>query len=226
VCATHAAFQSQHHSLHRRGIARYHAGPDLDAVLYALQGQRKPRGGRRGVHVQFELRKPNPPARRVAAVDYGTSLSLWQLPVTQVTYDGRDANAPWRAVAAANIAKNRMADLTVHVLDAQGAPVSNAQVSVNMIRNAFGFGTAQAGHDFLPGASSDGGVASPDGGVANPWDTYRSYLPSLFNISVEENALKWPIRGRRLGPQLESGSRVSRALIGPTSMVCVREGTI
>jgi GH35 family endo-1,4-beta-xylanase len=128
-----------------------------------------------------------------SVLDYGTSLSLVQMPVTQITYDGRDANAPWRAVAAANIAKNRMANLTVHVVDAQGAPVSGAQVSVNMTRNAFGFGTAQAGHDFLPSTAIDGGVASP-------WNTYIGYLQQLFNISVEENALKWQFVAGDMGP--------------------------
>jgi endo-1,4-beta-xylanase len=110
-------------------------------------------------------------------------MTLSQLPVTRVTYDGRDTNAPWRATAAANIAKNRMANLVVHVVDAQGVPVPDAQVSVNMTRNAFGFGTAQAAHSFLPEPTVDGGTTT--------WDIYRGYLPKLFNTATDENALKW-----------------------------------
>jgi endo-1,4-beta-xylanase len=192
VCATHAAFQVNTTPYTGEVSLDITPGPIWTQYFMPFKASASHAAG--AAEFTFSLNYANQTLQLAgfAAVDYGTSLSLWQLPVTQITYDGRDANAPWRAVAAANIAKNRMADLTVHVVDAQGAPVSGAQVSVNMIRNAFGFGTAQAGHDFLPGASLDGGVASPDGGAANPWDTYRSYLPSLFNISVEENALKWP----------------------------------
>lgn len=118
-----------------------------------------------------------------SVLSYGTSITLSQLPVTRVSYDGRDAKAPWRATAAANIAKNRMANLVVHVVDAQGVAVPDAQVSVNMTRNAFGFGTAQAAHSFLPEPTVDGGTTS--------WDIYRGYLPKLFNVATDENALKW-----------------------------------
>jgi endo-1,4-beta-xylanase len=185
VCTTHAAFQINTSPYTGEASLDITPGPIWTQYFMPFKASASHAAG--AAEFTFSLNYANQTLQLAgfAAVDYGTSLSLWQLPVTQVTYDGRDANAPWRAVAAANIAKNRMANLTVHVVDAQGAPVSNAQVSVNMIRNAFGFGTAQAGHDFLPGASSDAGAASP-------WDNYRAYLPQLFNISVEENALKWP----------------------------------
>jgi endo-1,4-beta-xylanase len=184
VCATHAAFQVNTTPYTGEVSLDITPGPIWTQYFMPFKASVSHAAG--AAEFTFSLNYANQTLQLAGftAVDYGTSLSLWQLPVTQITYDGRDANAPWRAVAAANIAKNRMGDLTVHVVDAQGVPVSGAQVSVNMIRNAFGFGTAQAGHDFLPGASSDAGVASP-------WDNYRAYLPQLFNISVEENALKW-----------------------------------
>jgi GH35 family endo-1,4-beta-xylanase len=193
VCSTHAAFQLNSSPYTVEVSLDITPGPTWTQYFMPFKASVSHAAG--AAEFTFSLNYANQTLQLAgfAAVDYGTSLSLWQLPGTQITYDGRDANAPWRAVAAANIAKNRMADLTVHVLDAQGAPVSGAQVSVNMIRNAFGFGTAQAGHDFLPGASSDAGVASL-------WDTYRSYLPSLFNISVEENALKWQSVAGDWGP--------------------------
>jgi len=192
-CTTHTAFQLNVNPYTAEVTLDITPGPNWTQYFMPFKAATSHPAA--AAEFTFSLNYPNQTLQLAgfAAVDYGTSLSLVQMPVTTITYDGRDANAAWRAVAAANIAKNRMANLTVHVVDAQGAPVSGAQVSVNMTRNAFGFGTAQAGHDFLPGAAIDGGAASP-------WDNYRSYLPQLFNISVEENSLKWPFVAGDMGP--------------------------
>src|SRR6266498_1353763 len=59
-----------------------------------------------------------------------------------VTYAGRESNATWRTAANQRIDQYRKGNLTVHVVDASGNPVSGAAVKVDMQKHAFNFGTA------------------------------------------------------------------------------------
>jgi endo-1,4-beta-xylanase len=80
---------------------------------------------------------------------------LKELPTStrQLTYAGREADAPWRAAAAERIAQVRQAPLAVRVVDERGAPVADAQVRVRQEASAFRFGTMiQAGGAFHPDA--------------------------------------------------------------------------
>ena len=58
-----------------------------------------------------------------------------------ITWDGRAADAPWRAAASARIDRLRKADLTVRVTDPAGGPVAGATVTVKQKRHAWRFGT-------------------------------------------------------------------------------------
>ena len=78
----------------------------------------------------------------VSLTNYGKTVSIKDLPQTVVTYDGREADAPWRAAAEKRIEQYRKADLTVVVKDAAGQPLPKATVSVRMQRHAFHFGAA------------------------------------------------------------------------------------
>ena len=59
----------------------------------------------------------------------------------QVTYEGRDANAPWRTAANDRIDQYRKGDLAVSVVDASGRPVNGATVRAAQQKSAFDFGT-------------------------------------------------------------------------------------
>ena len=108
---------------------------------------------------------------------YGTTLKLAQLPRLQTTWAGMEADAPWRAEAAARIERLRKGDLTVQVLDAAGTPVAGAEVHVRQLRHAFPFGTAA--------------VAGRIMGTRPEDEVYRRHLGELFNAVVLENDLKW-----------------------------------
>lgn len=98
-----------------------------------------------------------------------------------LTYSGREPDAPWRAAAAARIAEHRQALLSVAVTDPDGHPLPGARVSVRQIRHAFGFGTA-----------ADGARVIGQTGSAADRAKYQSYLTNWFNKIVLENDLKWP----------------------------------
>jgi GH35 family endo-1,4-beta-xylanase len=110
----------------------------------------------------------------VQFLNYKSTLTLNDLPITIITYPGQAADAEWRAPAQERINQIRkgVADITVY--DEQGLPVENAEISVEMARHKFGFGSAIPANVFL----------------TNP--TFRNKVYELFNEVVFENDLKWP----------------------------------
>ena len=99
-------------------------------------------------------------------------------PVHAATYDGREPGAAWRTAATGRIEQYRKADIQVHVTDRLGNPLSSAEVHVQMLDHAFGFGTAVAPGTLI-GTGSDN-------------DNYRDTIAQYFNKAVIENDLKWP----------------------------------
>ena len=111
--------------------------------------------------------------------NFGDTKTEAELDATPITYDGREADAPWRAEAAERIEQYRKGDLTVSVIDSEGTPIPNAAVSVEMTRHRFGFGTA-IDTDGLRYSFNDSNIA-----------TYTDKVSTLFNTVVFENTLKW-----------------------------------
>jgi GH35 family endo-1,4-beta-xylanase len=64
------------------------------------------------------------------------------LPRTQITYAGRGVNAEWRRAAAARIERHRKGSFSLRVLDENGKPQPNVDVSVKLQRHYFGWGAA------------------------------------------------------------------------------------
>ncbi|HZZ43801.1 MAG TPA: endo-1,4-beta-xylanase [Tepidisphaeraceae bacterium] len=113
----------------------------------------------------------------ISITNYAKEKKLADLPRTSLTYAGREADAPWRKEADERIEKYRKGDIVINVVDQKGNSVSGADVSVQMRRHAFGFGSCvQAAW-----MNKD----SPDA------DRYRQTIASLFNRVVFENDLKW-----------------------------------
>lgn len=87
----------------------------------------------------------------------GPDADLEALPKTRLTYAGQEPDAPWRAQAMKRIDEHRKADLVVKVTDAQGQPVKNATVDIELARHAFGFATflGNSSPALEPSADSD-----------------------------------------------------------------------
>lgn len=110
----------------------------------------------------------------VQFINYKNSLTLANLPVTEITYFGQAPDAEWRAPAQERINQIRKGDVEITVYDEQGEPVKNAEVSIEMTRHKFGFGTAIPASVFINNT------------------TFRNKVYELFNEVVFENDLKWP----------------------------------
>lgn len=77
----------------------------------------------------------------VFVIDFGKEIPVKSFPVMTKSYAGMEEDAQWRKDALDRIEQIRKSDVTVKVVDEQGAPVENAEVRVEQTRHAFGFGT-------------------------------------------------------------------------------------
>jgi hypothetical protein len=119
-------------------------------------------------------------------LNFGTRVRPSQLPFKKTSYEGREADAPWRAEAAKRIEQNRKGDLTVKVVDAQGRAVEGAQVKVAMKRHAYGFGSML------------------EDGLLQKNKSYRDNALKLFNqATVNVKWVGWESRGKSLPPTLK-----------------------
>ena len=119
------------------------------------------------------------------AINFGQQVNLDQIPsdFNNELYGGHEADAPWRAAAAARIEEFRKADLTIEALDGQGNPVEDAQFEIEMMKHEFAFGSAI--------------TAARIAGNNNQNAFYENKIRNLdgkghgFNWVVFENDLKW-----------------------------------
>lgn len=102
--------------------------------------------------------------------NFGPDMDVAKLPRNLITYQGREADAPWRALAQARIEQHRKGDLLVSVTDSAGIPVSGATVDITLRKHAYGFGTVTS-RDF----------ANPDGS-GNP--IIKEKFETLFNMAT------------------------------------------
>jgi GH35 family endo-1,4-beta-xylanase len=103
------------------------------------------------------------------------------LPHSDLDYMGMAPDAPWRAEADKRIEQYRKADLQLQIVDLAGQPVPHAKVHIQMTRHAFSFGSVYNTRWFH-GTNS----------VTDDAAIYRKTFKELFNIGVDEGAMKWP----------------------------------
>ena len=119
--------------------------------------------------------------KELSLMDFGSEISLDALPQSDsrvaLIAECTDPNAEWRKAALERIEKIRKGDFRVNVVDANGAPVEGAEVSLNMTEHDFEWGTAINAY----GVNGSGEAA----------DKYREILGSYFNSAVIEGLMQW-----------------------------------
>jgi GH35 family endo-1,4-beta-xylanase len=110
----------------------------------------------------------------VRYINYFTTKTIADLPQTEITYIGREADAPWRAEAQQRISQIRKGNIQIIVVDTLGNPVQNAQVTLAMTKHKFAFGSAINASNYL----------------SDP--VYKAKILEMFSEVVFENDLKWP----------------------------------
>ncbi|MES2474817.1 MAG: endo-1,4-beta-xylanase [Verrucomicrobiota bacterium] len=112
----------------------------------------------------------------IRVLNYGPNMDLAKLPRQKQSYPGREADAPWRKQALERISEIRMADQALRVVGADGQPLANAEVIVELDRHAFGFGSCVT-RGLLTAETEDG-------------RKYREIVARTFSRVVFENDLK------------------------------------
>ncbi len=110
----------------------------------------------------------------VQFLNYKNTISIDDLPVSEITYPGQAADAEWRVSAQERINQIRKGIVDIEVYDENGEVVKDAEVSIEMTKHKFGFGTAIPAGVFISNT------------------TFRNKVYELFNEVVFENDLKWP----------------------------------
>ncbi len=143
----------------------YYARVQVNTTLPALQ-----------VSYMFHMGFPSQTVEvaRVRFLNYRNTLSLEELPETEITYIGQDPDAAWRITAAERIGQIRKGEMQITVVDESGQPLEGAEVHMEMEQHKFGFGTAISAEVF------------------NSNEVYRNTALGMFNEVVFENDLKWP----------------------------------
>lgn len=112
-------------------------------------------------------------------VTYRKTKTVAELPLrgSEVNYRGREPDAAWRKQAQQRIENHRKAGLTVVVTDADGKPVRDAVVKIDLERHAYHFGAAVTAQ-MLTADTDDA-------------KRYRQIVQDNFNAVVLENDLKY-----------------------------------
>lgn len=113
-------------------------------------------------------------------LNFKKTVDVKKLPHSDLDYMGMSSNAPWRAEADKRIEQHRKANMQIQVVDLLGKPVVGAKVHVQMKRHAFGFGSVYNTRWF------NGKHSKTVNGAK-----YRKMFKELFNIGVDEGAMKW-----------------------------------
>ncbi len=74
-------------------------------------------------------------------INFKREFSVSQMPVMAKTYSGMEPDAAWRTEANARIEAIRKQDVNVVVVDGNYNPISGANVDIDQLSHAFGFGT-------------------------------------------------------------------------------------
>ncbi|NDP20037.1 MAG: hypothetical protein GZ091_02990 [Paludibacter sp.] len=159
-------------------VAELAAGPEWKTYEIPFEATEDMKPGESEICISFGGLAQKVEVANIEVLNFGKKTTIVQLPTTRFTYDGREANAPWRDAAFERIEKIRTAAFVVQVLDKNGKAVKDANVDVKMIQSDFVWGTAI--YEKL--------IATDLPNSAN----YKKYLKEFFNTAVIENGFKSP----------------------------------
>ena len=161
---------------HKIGQTEFKAGVDWTPIVLPFIADAALTEGKGGVTIHLGKEVQCLDIGGLQLLNFGPDYDFAKLPRPILTYEGRAANAPWRAAALERIEKLRQGTLNLQILDAKGNAVPDAQVHATLKRHEFGFGTAVTAQ-WLCDTTADG-------------EKYRSIVDDYFSKVVLENDLK------------------------------------
>ena len=161
-----------------RAIQTFSVGPDWTVINVPLVVVDDAAAGEAGISISFAHLEQRFEIAGLEVYHFGKRLTRADLPITRFSYYGREPDAAWRKAALQRIEAIRTAPLSLQVVDGAGRPVPGAQVSAQMTRSEFLWGSAVSAEHLT--------AQGPDE------DRYRQAVVELFDTAVIENGLKWP----------------------------------
>ncbi|MBC8142269.1 MAG: endo-1,4-beta-xylanase [Armatimonadetes bacterium] len=155
------------------------AGPDWKLVEVPFTAARNADTSQGEIHWSFGTIPQAVEIAGLEVLNFGKRAKIAELPITKLTYQGREAGAAWRKAALERIETTRTAPLNIRVIDAEGKPIPDARVQVSLTRPAFLWGTEVNPQYLL--------TDTPDA------KKYQAVLLEYFNSAVIGNSMKWRI---------------------------------
>lgn len=93
-----------------------------------------------GSTIHIGSRKQNIEFRNIELKNLGRDIDASTLPFTKIDYIS-NVDTPWQKEAEKRIEQHRKADLSIKVVNSEGRAVTNAEIKVQMLKHAYGFGT-------------------------------------------------------------------------------------
>jgi GH35 family endo-1,4-beta-xylanase len=117
----------------------------------------------------------------VRVVRFPSPITFADLPESKDTYPGRELDAPWRIDAGKRIEKYRKSDMVINVIDADGKPIANADIQVQMTKHGFDFGCA------LNAVYWQKAMEKPKNA-----QKFNRLFTKYFSVGSHIGSLKWP----------------------------------
>lgn len=172
------AFAFQRMNGSGRAVQTFSVGPDWTVINVPVVALDDAAPGESIVYISFAHLEQTFEITGLEFYSFGDRLKRADLPITRFNYYGREPDAAWRKAALQRIEEIRTAPLNIQVVDASGQPVPGAQVSAQMTRSEFLWGS-EVDADRIVGEGADN-------------ERYRQTVLELFDATVFGNGLKWP----------------------------------
>lgn len=175
-CTAHFYFQRSSSPWEKSISTQISAGSEWKTVFIPFEAKHSFAAGDAEVSIALGSLRQKVQISEVEVQNYHRTKQIVDLPVTRLSYAGREADASWRKEALARIDTLRTAPIKVTVLDPKGRPVKGASVRIAMNRSAFIWGTA-VNEQMLGGDNPES-------------ENYKAHLKEFFNAAVIENGFK------------------------------------
>lgn len=175
-CAAHLYFQRAVSPWEKSVATQLAAGSEWKTIYIPFIAKNTFEPGEAAISIAFGSLRQKVQVSEISVTNYHNTKTLSELPVTKLTYAGREADAQWRKDALARIDSLRTSMLTVRVVDQNGKPAVGANVNISLNKSSFIWGTA-VNEEMLGGENPES-------------DRYKKQLLEFFNTAVIENGFK------------------------------------
>jgi GH35 family endo-1,4-beta-xylanase len=152
------------------------AGPEWKVINLPFKALNTMKTGEGLISFSFGALAQKVEISNLEIINFKDKVAIEELPVTRLTYNGREKEAVWRSTALKRIEEIRTTPFQIRVVDKNGKPIQGATVEAKLTKSKFNWGTAVNERIIAD--------SSPKS------DQYKKVLKEFFNTAVIENGFK------------------------------------